>query len=171
MTRQYFTDAINTAARAVKRAAFFDICFRVVSFGILSNKKSLDLAKAELVRQENNLLRYDRVGAELRSEDSQILDEIEGVRLSRHGFEGVQVIAPGTYGPAWDAVRHAVLQRDSFQCQESDGFCAGPLHVHHIVPLSKGGTNDSRNLETLCEYHHTLRHPHMRLPQRGNIRR
>lgn len=46
--------------------------------------------------------------------------------------------------------REAVLHRDDYTCQ-----CCGKknvrLEVHHIIFRSKGGTDDERNLITLCE--------------------
>jgi len=49
-------------------------------------------------------------------------------------------------------LRFKVLSRDSFTCQ----YCgrSAPevvLHVDHVIPVSKGGTNDIRNLVTACE--------------------
>lgn len=45
-----------------------------------------------------------------------------------------------------------VLYRDSFTCQ----YCgrSAPdvvLHVDHVIPVSKGGTNSMANLVTACE--------------------
>ena len=53
--------------------------------------------------------------------------------------------------------REAVLHRDSYTCQ-----CCGKKHtrleVHHIIFRSKGGTDDERNLITLCEKCHKAVH-------------
>lgn len=48
--------------------------------------------------------------------------------------------------------RFMVLERDGYTCQ----YCGARapearLHVDHIVPVSKGGTNDLDNLVTACE--------------------
>ena len=66
----------------------------------------------------------------------------------------------GEYPYNWDSIRADVLKRDGHRC----GNCGSStsLHVHHIVPLSKGGTNNPSNLRTLCEDCHKLLHPHMR---------
>jgi hypothetical protein len=49
-------------------------------------------------------------------------------------------------------LRYKILVRDSNTCQccgakASDGI---QLHIDHIKPVSKGGTNDFENLQTLC---------------------
>lgn len=64
-------------------------------------------------------------------------------------------------------IRDAVLQRDAGICQhcgrevittreigqseESQVMVAELFHIDHIVPLARGGTNDSANLQLLCE--------------------
>jgi hypothetical protein len=53
------------------------------------------------------------------------------------------------------SVRIKVLSRDNFRCV----FCGKSpatdigtkLHIDHVVPFSKGGTNTLENLQTLCE--------------------
>lgn len=56
--------------------------------------------------------------------------------------------------------REAVLHRDSYTCQ-----CCGKKHVrlevHHIIFRSMGGTDDEKNLITLCEKCHKLVHDGM----------
>ena len=46
------------------------------------------------------------------------------------------------------AVRLAVLNRDGWRCQRCGS--AGPLHVHHLLPRSRGGPDETENLLTLC---------------------
>lgn len=71
------------------------------------------------------------------------------------------------YPPDWDARRRAVYERDNFTCQNcgtQSGPHAGadgvPLHAHHVVPVSKGGSNATTNLVTLCQECHDLAHVH-----------
>lgn len=65
-------------------------------------------------------------------------------------------------GPEWERARKQALRRDQFRCQ---GCTAHPgkthgvdLQVHHIVPVSDGGTNDLDNLLTLCNSCHWTVH-------------
>lgn len=49
-------------------------------------------------------------------------------------------------------VRYTVLQRDMFTCKACGASPAdgAKLQVDHIYPVSKGGTNELENLQTLC---------------------
>jgi 5-methylcytosine-specific restriction endonuclease McrA len=51
-------------------------------------------------------------------------------------------------------LRFEVLKRDGFRCRycgRSGAQGEVKLHVDHVVPVSKGGTNDIDNLVTACE--------------------
>lgn len=57
----------------------------------------------------------------------------------------------------FENVKAYVLMRDNYTCQ----CCKtkkGTLHIHHIVYRSKGGSNDTDNLITLCENCHKKLH-------------
>jgi len=60
------------------------------------------------------------------------------------------------YPPDWQVRRSEVLKRDDKRCVECHSGIN--LHVHHIAPLSKGGSNLLSNLETLCEGCHSKEH-------------
>lgn len=53
-------------------------------------------------------------------------------------------------------LRSQILLRDGFRCQECGYY--KHLEVHHIVPRSKGGTDDPKNLITLCQRCHGKKH-------------
>lgn len=53
-------------------------------------------------------------------------------------------------------IRPLVLERDNHTCQKCGS--KGYLEVNHIIPKSKGGTNDMSNLITLCDLCHAEEH-------------
>ena len=69
--------------------------------------------------------------------------------------------------------REAILYRDNYTCQ-----CCGKKHirleVHHIIFKSKGGTDDERNLITLCEKCHKAVHDGILIltkkPKKSNLK-
>lgn len=73
-----------------------------------------------------------------------------------------------------DAYSLRILYRDNFTCQDCGEFHAlindfdmpipiddGQLEVHHILPVSKGGGDEQKNLITLCKKCHKKRHKDM----------
>lgn len=49
-------------------------------------------------------------------------------------------------------LRHEVFQRDNYRCRECGATNKETtLEIDHIVPVSKGGTNNINNLQTLCK--------------------
>lgn len=65
------------------------------------------------------------------------------------------------YPGDWDERRKSVYRRNGHVCCNC-GSTKGPFHCDHIIPLSRGGTDDLDNLQTLCEECHAQKHPHMR---------
>ena len=65
------------------------------------------------------------------------------------------------YPNDWEEIRIRILKRDSFTCCNC-GDADTILHVHHVVPLSSGGTSTDSNLISLCENCHISVHAHMR---------
>jgi hypothetical protein len=61
-----------------------------------------------------------------------------------------------TYPPDWDNRRKEVVERDGEKCSKCWRF--KHLHLHHISPLSEGGSNKISNLKLLCEGCHSQEH-------------
>ena len=63
------------------------------------------------------------------------------------------------YGSEWQRIRAAYVRRHPF-CERC--FAEHKLtlveEVHHILPLSEGGTNEEANLMSLCQSCHTKIH-------------
>jgi predicted restriction endonuclease len=58
---------------------------------------------------------------------------------------------------------HEVIARDGNRCtfvNERGERCAETrwLHLHHLKPVSQGGSDDSSNIVSLCSTHHALIH-------------
>jgi len=49
----------------------------------------------------------------------------------------------------WQRIRKLVFERDKYKCTYC-GKVGGKLEPDHIIPISKGGTNDIINLTTAC---------------------
>lgn len=58
----------------------------------------------------------------------------------------------------WDILRKKALKRDNYTCCNC-GARNRRLHVHHIVPVEKGGSNKLTNLATACDRCHKKIHP------------
>lgn len=48
-------------------------------------------------------------------------------------------------------IRHEVFKRDNYKCTECGAIPNDmPLEIDHIIPVSRGGTDEIANLQTLC---------------------
>ena len=65
------------------------------------------------------------------------------------------------YPQNWDEIRKEVYRRGQWTCQRC-GTKNTRLYAHHLIPLSEGGSNEPKNLITLCEKCHEDMHFHMR---------
>lgn len=69
----------------------------------------------------------------------------------------------------WWKIRDECFERDGHLCKHCGKdirSSSKPGEAHHIVPVSKGGTNELSNLITLCYDCHKIEHSHM-----GNMKR
>jgi 5-methylcytosine-specific restriction endonuclease McrA len=60
-------------------------------------------------------------------------------------------------------LKHQIHFRDGGQCTQKNAqgercYQRRWLDVHHIVPVSQGGSNELHNLRTLCHNHHNQLH-------------
>lgn len=166
-----FHDALVNARReasAVKRRAKL---VRLITLGFVDLNSKVRQAEKALARAEVESDRYRKLRSKAKQLDDELLTvvEVDGVRVSKNTFADCSRLGAEDYPRDWQQLRKMVLARDNHQCTELSSSCNGPLQIHHVVPLSKGGTNDPQNLVTLCFCHHSDKHPHMKEKYRGNI--
>lgn len=65
----------------------------------------------------------------------------------RWGYEGP--VTPRLPEKDWWPLRNAVIERDEFVCQYC-GDADVPMCADHVVPLSRGGSNEPDNLVACC---------------------
>ena len=75
--------------------------------------------------------------------------------------DGLNIAYHGTTTSIRPSLRRAVLARDD-GCTIDGCTSAYRLEVHHITPVSQGGTHTADNLATLCWFHH-----HVAVHRRG----
>ena len=64
------------------------------------------------------------------------------------------------YGDNWKEHTRSVKVANDGCC--FDCGATANLQTHHIIPLTKGGTNSTFNLITLCNHCHSKRHKHLK---------
>jgi len=71
-----------------------------------------------------------------------------------------QIVEPGKPNRATikPSVRRQALSRDQYRCQTPGCRNTRFLEIHHLVPRNKGGTNELKNLITLCGQCHAHLH-------------
>ena len=78
--------------------------------------------------------------------------------MSRHSSRGTR----------WERIRAHVLERDGYRCRKCRGaFGASGLEVHHRIPKRYGGTDEGRNLVTLCAGCHIQADKRIKNPARA----
>ena len=50
-----------------------------------------------------------------------------------------------------NSIKIEVFKRDNYTCYECGAGREAKLHVHHIIPVARGGTDEMSNLITLCD--------------------
>lgn len=63
------------------------------------------------------------------------------------------------YGRSWKRIRDRYIKLHPFceECEKND-LLTKAKEVHHIIPLSRGGTHDTSNLLSLCRSCHNKLH-------------
>lgn len=85
-------------------------------------------------------------------------------KLSRVAkIQGRAAFSKEAYGSSWQHLSTTVREQASWQCSKCHKSMFNnkqQLHAHHIIPLSKGGSNAQSNLIALCADCHSQEHQH-----------
>lgn len=78
--------------------------------------------------------------------------EFSGTKLAEAYRKKLKAQRQKTRSYLKPSLRFKILHRDQYRCQTCGASAAGgaDLHIDHILPVSKGGTNDELNLRALC---------------------
>lgn len=111
-----------------------------------SVKQKID-SHIKIIRFVESILPITKVVIETNSFDPH--------KLKNPNAEGIGYQKGEQFG--YENVRAYILARDGHRCYFNKK-CSKQLHVHHIVPRLKGGSDAPKNLITLCEKHHKQVH-------------
>jgi len=167
-----FETDLQQAKDELQRAKRRGRWLRLMTLNLCSNASQIEKIERLVEKCEKESIRYDSLLLTAKALDDELLQTvlIDGVRISKNTFADFPTLGYAGYPRDWEQLRLMVLGRDNYQCQAKDTYCDGPLQIHHKIPVSKGGSNDMRNLLTLCLYHHCSKHPHMQQRYYGNLR-
>ena len=143
MSLKQFDDSnSNSNEWDLKDCCLESICLELYSMLDVMQKKALGDMRIRNIDNEKIRLGYFKSFINGCNVLAQLLNQFDDVK-SKKGNKRKPISAK---------TRLRVLDRDDYTCQicgrtVGDGV---KLHIDHIKPLSKGGTNDETNLQVLC---------------------
>ena len=108
------------------------------------------------------------------SQCHQYLDKKEMICIGLQSFCSYSCLNEKRYARSsatdsveYEMLRSGVIKADGFRCRmcSAEPAVLGLLHVHHIVYRSGGGSDDPRNLITLCRECHGVVHSNKKVYQ------
>lgn len=135
------------------------VIHKIISFFTGSENREANAIEEELLRCKttyNNIINTIKISSE---QEEETLKKLGDAILKREPiYKTLELLFDywPTYPPDWDERCAEILQKKS-HC-EAGGEHHGVLHVHHIKPLSLGGSNKTSNLKVFCERHHLKEH-------------
>jgi hypothetical protein len=161
-TNKRYENALAGAEHLPLLTKLADCLLLVISFGIA---RPID-RKTEIEKKKRTIHQiYCPLIDKIHKEISQLsLDFSQISEFERQYTANIKYgIGLGGYPTNWEEISKEVRERDGYRCTHAGcGETSLALHVHHVIPLSRGGSNALSNLVTLCEKHHASKHMHMR---------
>lgn len=122
-----------------------------------------ELAEAEILK----FLTEAKVSEPKKSKEVRLIRASTAKLIDFHRNEYERPVQLG-----YEEQKKRIRMRDSYKCVRCErGFAQGELHVHHVIPLSRRGTNADANLVTLCHPCHNKQHPDIQVTRIFPIKR
>jgi 5-methylcytosine-specific restriction endonuclease McrA len=83
------------------------------------------------------------------AEDEALQQCLHDLYNSYYDPEVLVVLAGRIRGWRWEQIRRRIFGRDNHTCRYC-GVVGGRLECDHVIPVSRGGTNEDDNLATAC---------------------
>ena len=113
------------------------------------------LSEIERGRLREKIDKLDNVLSQIKVEIMQV-EQSAGLRIVPEGLTS----RDDGYPSDWEQISLEYRKRIGFICEDC-GEYAPDGHVHHDIPVSRGGSSSESNLMLLCKDCHKRRHPHM----------
>lgn len=137
-TNKRYEDALADAEHLPFLTKLADYLLLVISFGIarpIDRKTDIENKKRTIHQFHCPLI--DKIHKEI----SQLsLDFSQISEFERQYTVNIKYgIGPGGYPPNWEEISKEVRERDGYRCTHAGcGETSLALHVHHVIPLSRG---------------------------------
>lgn len=148
-------------------------CVESLAAKLSRSRDELSASRDKLYRLENELKRREslvfKISFLFSKSKATAADIEDGISVTRNTIAQIRNRAKAiylklspiydfylNYPPDWEIRREAVNRRDGDSCY----VCRKTrnLHLHHKIPLSRGGSNKTSNLQLLCERCHSKQH-------------
>lgn len=92
----------------------------------------------------------------------QVVAPFMAKRATRQAKKRLTSTRRGQFNSARPELALALIERgDPHMCSESNCYCTDDMTVDHVVPLSRGGTDDLSNLRFLCRSCNSRKKDHL----------
>ena len=91
--------------------------------------------------------------------DGQYCDEHKRLIDWQYNRYGRPMVSQRAYGRVWKKIRDRyAAEHPLCELCLKEGRLTPVTEVHHIVPVTEGGTNEPSNLLSVCRHHHLKLH-------------
>lgn len=135
-------------------------------FELVKNDKMISLSSEKIAKVENEISKDNGESSTSSFSSGSLLIIIVIIILILF-LSSMKKSPQGYYhSKEWNTIASNIKRERGYKCQHcgwksQDGR---GLNVHHIVPRSRGGSDEPSNLAVLCKDCHSLIHPHMKDP-------